>query len=820
MGATVHLLFFILIRFLSQCSANTYSVKISTEQHVNLVDSRFLSFTIDPKYLFSSSEKYSSKECSCMAASLTPAYLRIAGPSTAHLTFLNTTISINDVEYSEDDENFDIIALESDSPKKVPLDFRKRVKRNLAVSHRQWNLFVQWAKSTGFDLVFALNNEQRTASGLWDPNTALNIFTVAEKVNIGEMFWELGYECTNQSIEEYLNDLETLRVIIGTFPQGRTAEWKVVAGDVTKCLQADSKSDFKDYVTLSSFMLDALLLNGNSSAQELDRMTEYDRLKLLRHLARSPTPLWLTETNQKKYNELERAADWLASLGYSAKNGFAVHYRELQEEEMYEPTLSFYMALLFKNLVGERVLDVQMEPEQAVLFAHCTSLRHKPIPGAVTLFAVNMDDEPARFSLKLARREEGGDIMQFILGKDHNGNIAVNGRPMFYEGYLKPVVKRVQPYRTLVINLPAQSFGFWVLASTSVEACHNTDSGNKTLVEAQTVSYESHKAKRSVSDDFDDYANVADLSYDFQDNDCHVTDNLALTSRIADLNRDLFKIQNGFKRNLIKNRSKRYDHEERFGKVKLIKQGIKQRADRVFNRDLDPRQLIDDLLEKARQRVSDLKSLRPNRILNLNRVSKRHSKNSKLRSFKPLREDNQIFRRAHKRPTHTKKISEEDDDFLKSVNRKSKPNKDILSKRILETRNKDKTNQEVNKLPGEDSNIPEAVVRRRRSVDKDVQEVSAENDIDLDSENRAKLWKILKKLHKEFENLSEEKVGSGNDSTEGIVLKTELSDDTATIKVKDSNHGIIKSTMKSMLHVLEDLNKNLNKVWDAINLLN
>lgn len=68
-------------------------------------------------------------------------------------------------------------------------------------------------------------------------------------------------------------------------------------------------------------------------------MSNYDRLKILRMFARSETPLWLTETNQRRYNDLERAADWLASLGYSAKNGFAVHYRELEEEELYEPTL-------------------------------------------------------------------------------------------------------------------------------------------------------------------------------------------------------------------------------------------------------------------------------------------------------------------------------------------------------------------------------------------------------------------------------------------------------------------------------------------------
>lgn len=131
-----------------------------------------------------------------MAASLTPSYLRIAGPSTAHMTFHNTTISINDVNVPDKDllrSTFDILAFDTDVPQK-PDDHQIR---NLAVSHRQWRKFVQWAKSTGFDLVFALNNQERTAAGMWDPNTALNILTVAEKVKVGDIFWELGYgECS------------------------------------------------------------------------------------------------------------------------------------------------------------------------------------------------------------------------------------------------------------------------------------------------------------------------------------------------------------------------------------------------------------------------------------------------------------------------------------------------------------------------------------------------------------------------------------------------------------------------------------------------
>lgn len=78
------------------------------------------------------------------------------------------------------------------------------------------------------------------------------------------------------------------------------------------------------------------------------------------------------------------------------------------------------MALLYKNLVGERVLSVDTDTPQAMVFAHCTSAR-RGASGAVTIYSANMDDEPARFSIKMTSKEDGGDMMQFILSHDHNG---------------------------------------------------------------------------------------------------------------------------------------------------------------------------------------------------------------------------------------------------------------------------------------------------------------------------------------------------------------------------------------------------------------
>ncbi|KAI8422940.1 hypothetical protein MSG28_014043 [Choristoneura fumiferana] len=758
---------------LSLVGAETFSVKIETENHVNIVDAKFVSFTIEPKFLFLRGEKTTGQESICMAASLAPAYLRIAGPSTSHLTFHNTSMTLDDLDTelpepnkqkrhlfpqiddlnsNEDEgllsklkkssqklkkpkrttkdveqsaldsnESLDLLSklkkssqkrmkqkpdsseseklLEIDSHDSLLSKLKKpksggllklkrfkdseeltndRLKRssavNLEVSHRQWRRFVKWAKDTGFNLVFAVNNGEKTENGMWDPNPALNMLTVADRDKVGDIFWQLGYECTNQTIEDYLNDLQTLRVMVDTFADRK---WKVVGGDISRCLQEESKSDFRDYITLSSEMMDAVLLNGNSSSRELSRMSAPQRLSLLQTLSTSTTPLWLTESPQL-LSEAGRAADWITSLGYSARNGFTVHFRELMENELYEPTLSFYMALLYKNLVGERVLDITIDNSESntALFAHCTSLRHKAVPGAVTLYGVNMDSEPARFSVKLTKREEGGDIMQFILGHDHNGNIVVNGRAMFYEGDIRPVVKRVLPYKTLLLNLPPKSFGFWVLANTKVNACYDDEQVNATLVEAKPVDTDENKENKTdvVDEKVKTKSNVdasdeetkkvkRSISLDDLDIDLAgvnaIDNNEALENRIDSINRGLREVQGLFSNKKVPLRRVRrqvLDEDSEIRK-KLRRHGLKKFKE-------DHKSIGSGIIEKLMnlpkldltKNLKELK-LRKSPKLNKNKLSKRNSRNyrSKADDSQENETDNFLARRKRSLFTHDNK---------------------------------------------------------------------------------------------------------------------------------------------------------------------
>ncbi|XP_022129470.2 heparanase [Pieris rapae] len=758
----------LLVFCFSLVNSTIYNVKIFTDNYVNLVDRRFLSLSVDPKDLFSFIGKYNSKECSCMASALTPAFLRIAGPSTEHLTFKNNTFAIdNQPRWQSKDDH-------------------------ITVTRKQWEKFIKSSNTTGFDLVFALNSDQKTKAGIWDANTALDVLTTADRLDLANVFWQLGYECKNQSIEEYLNDLETLKVITETFSR---PGWKVVGGDVTPCLHLDSKSDFADYVTLSNDVMDALFLNGNSSSQELERMSEKDRRKLLKVFAKSQVPLWLTERTHTK-TELHRAAEWLASLGFAARNGFSIHYRDLLEEELHEPTLSFYMALLFKNLVGERVLDVDIDVTNATLFAHCTSLGHKPIPGALTLYGANMDDEPARFSIKLPKNELGGDIMQFVLSLDKNQNIVVNSHAMYYEGDIRPVVKHVRPYKSLLISLPPKSFGFWVLANTQVQACRDLakDTFEDSVEEVVVLSEEEPSTRRIKRSDLSENKLNGKEILD-QVRISLAQNKAALRDRVYGINKDLQKMHTIFQAKRNKNAFNRLRRESRNSHEHFRKP---RRKFVGISKDLP---FSSNLISKILDVTSDFTRTKD--------FLKKNNKNSVITKINKRRRYSEPTEMRINRKGVDKKINTESLDCNHGLDINNKKLNDDLQLQRLDG--------------GEDS------TRKRRSIARDslrkYDEVdSLENAIDLDSKENRKFSKIFDKVKKLGKlpmdiALKNDDYENTNDNLNAIVLETKIEDDGAIIKISENPNSKIISTLEDVISFFSNVNKKLKRVWDMTTLL-
>ncbi|CAG9569088.1 unnamed protein product [Danaus chrysippus] len=743
-------------------SAEILNVNIRTDRLVNEIDNKFLSFTIDPKYLFFSSEKIKNKQCLCIASSLSPSFIRVAGSSTSSLTFLNSSIIIQqqkDIEhhlFSEESGEGQIIK----------------------IRQSDWRSFAKWAKNSGFDLVFAFNNHHRTGA-MWDANIALDMLTAAQKQQVGEMFWQLGYECRNQTIEEYLNDLETLRVIVETFPSGMSGKWKVVGADVTNCLNGHSKNDFKDYVITSNDMMDAIFLDGNSTSRELSAMSPREHSKLLQRLSRSDTPLWVS-------SKASSPRDRLSSLGTAAASGFTVHFQEL-ENELCEPSLNLYTFLLFKHLVGTRVLSVSAPvPSPPVsspglsLFCHCSSLRGRPVPGAITVYGVNDQQQHAAFTLNITQHD--GDILQFILEHDMTGNIIVNGRPATRDGHIKPVIKLGRSYKPLVFTLPPKSLGFWVLANAQVAACYNKTTRLDNEINRRFDDEDNFiKTKRSIHENKDFTSQVSDEKLrGFS----AVENNIALQKRIEDINNELQKIFQSFD---TKN--------NKFIRVKreMCDDDNNRRKSRALNR--------------LKSRKSYEKSLGNNGLAKISKFSK-----DKVGRIK-----NKLFRlRDIKRNSG-----------LRSTRRTE--NKYITQRKSNDVP-KTKENSLKNEILDNTKSSNEKKTRNRRSLSKNksnrnLEEDSSENEIET-SKEKIKIGKIFNNLKKltelpiEIQNKDKLEDYKETGSEEGIVLKTKLSGDSATIDISDkTNSGLLKSALQDILSLFADFNRNINKLWTAITIL-
>lgn len=360
---------------------------------------------------------------------------------------------------------------------------------------------------------------------------------------------------------------------------------------------------------------------------------------------------------------------------------------------------------------------------------------------------------------------------------------------MYYEGDIRPVVKRIRPYKTLLLNLPPKSFGFWVLASTQVQACFNLDKSLKTTTNIKTSDKDNLIIKKRSLDEnyqpFEILKETADKSKEFvNDSQNHKVseENTFLKERIESINKDLRKVQRIFQANINSTSTPR----------------------RVRRQILDSESLKSKLYNLKRKYNLGEESLKHNVREMLSRMSKGHI--SKIRNkYKTSRNSKRSYRSQSKRNSKGTKMSE------KSKIKTPKPN----------------TPTDVDLESGGN------LVRKRRYVknkpNTKYDEKSSENEIIYDSKEKYTIGKIFHKL-KKINDLPLKIRDSLDDmidvddydvnSAEGIVLKSKLSDDSAVIDISDKSHtGLIKSTVEDILTLLAELNRNINRFWASITLL-
>lgn len=174
---------------------------------------------------------------------------------------------------------------------------------------------------------------------------------------------------------------------------------------------------------------------------------------------------------------------WLDKLGLAARFKHEVVVRQtfvkgnysLLDDDL-DPNPDYWLSLLHKRLVGEKVLDVsgQTEEKRKVrVYAHCSNSQY-PL-GSVTLLALNVLLDTT-VVLKLNGELKGKDVDVYLLTPE-NGDlltktVKLNGK------VLKLVDDRTLPDLAPKsvpggepLNLPPLTFGFYVIPKASASAC-------------------------------------------------------------------------------------------------------------------------------------------------------------------------------------------------------------------------------------------------------------------------------------------------------------------------------------------------------------
>ncbi|XP_036133243.1 heparanase [Molossus molossus] len=499
----------------------------STEQLVHLVSPAFLSFTIDanlatdPRFLtFLGSPKLRT-----LARGLSPAYLRFGGTKTDFLIFdPKKEPSVEERSYWQSQFNQDICKsgfIPSDIEKKLQLEwpfqeqlllreqYYKRFK-NSTYSRSSVDILYTFASCSGLDLIFGLNALLRTADLQWNSSNAqlLLDYCSSKGYNIS---WELGNEPNSFQKKAGIfidglqlgEDFIKLHKLLGKSifknaklygpdvgqPRGKTVKmlrnFLKAGGEVIDSVtwhhyylngRTATKEDF-----LNPDVLDTFILTVKKIFQVVEKTRPHKKV-------------WLGETSSAfaggaplLSNTFAAGFMWLDKLGLSARMGIEVVMRQVffgagnyhLVDENFEPLPDYWLSLLFKKLVGTKVLKASVKGQarsKLRVYLHCTNINHPRYKeGDLTLYALNLHNVTKH--LQLPHYLFDKEVDRYVVkasGPDglFSQSVQLNDKTLkMVDDQTLPTLieKPLSPGSPL--SLPAFSYGFFVIRNARVAAC-------------------------------------------------------------------------------------------------------------------------------------------------------------------------------------------------------------------------------------------------------------------------------------------------------------------------------------------------------------
>lgn len=144
---------------------------------------------------------------------------------------------------------------------------------------------------------------------------------------------------------------------------------------------------------------------------------------------------------------------------------------------MLTPSFNYYITLLHKKLMGQKVFDTRQitgDRTTSHFYTHCT----RNMSGSFSLMGINMKNTKLTASIKMNIKYIGTKINQYILTVI-NGTVLLNNEPIQINSNIEDFVKIKRFVRPINVILPEFSIGFWTFPLANLNECTNFDDSDE-----------------------------------------------------------------------------------------------------------------------------------------------------------------------------------------------------------------------------------------------------------------------------------------------------------------------------------------------------
>ncbi|KAJ8920301.1 hypothetical protein NQ315_011962 [Exocentrus adspersus] len=404
---------------------------INGRKALHRVSDQFLSISIDPAVLVAGLNL--SDKSLLLANHLSPAYIRIAGPSTKHVKYVDREQEKTE-PHSQEDAN------------------------SVIVTPSMWFGINEWLKMAGLTPVYGIND-----ADVWDPESILPLLEISDKLNVS-CYWMLGFD-SEMNEKQYKEDLGAFQQALETFPQ-RNDDWKIIGSDASRFPIENPKQFFKDLEDVTTAVM------WEPSMVETSFTEDKSVLKMLQPENESSVEIWTTAPSPSEPVSFSSAMLWAEQVGNAAKIGYDAVFRQPSIDEVFTDTPVYWFSLLHKKLMGNNVLETNLLTEHpaCAIYAHCT---RKPNASeeneGVTVMVVNKNPRISykiQVKLEEATTEFVEEVQSYILtsSSPNSTDIFLNGKQLTPEALsADEPFKPEHSVTKSTLTLPPTSIGFFVL---------------------------------------------------------------------------------------------------------------------------------------------------------------------------------------------------------------------------------------------------------------------------------------------------------------------------------------------------------------------